>query len=381
MDNRSRRLLPLLAVLALAGPVRTLAVQRLAVLTPAAPWSGRCGEAKRTDELTERCSVLDTLADEARAGALAAVDRREVDVMTRENTAQLLKENGGLCTEGECEVETAKLLGADLVVSGNVTLVEGTWFVTMKLHAVRTAKLLHTSERIKGRTQVELIEAVRPAAQSMVRNGLDGSAMAARPVERSGAVPEERWYVGANLGAAGQGDPASGGGWKHNDTFQASLGAVFGWRKSAATALELSVFYGGTGPVERTVTGGTTQNVVQNLTWATFGAERSLYGDRMFSIAGALGIGSASLNLYSNGAGGPDTRVQEGRTSSLAGVANLELRYARRVYWAELGLTLGMTAMYLNDNIQVRALDNSSPFEITRGLIIPHLDILARIPF
>jgi hypothetical protein len=124
--------LALVVTMAAAAPPIASAAQRLAVLTPTAPWSPECqGTAWRKDrELRERCPVLETLADEARAGALAALRGRDVAVMTRENTAQLLKAMGssaGCTAEGECEVETAKLIGAHYVVSGNVTRVERTW--------------------------------------------------------------------------------------------------------------------------------------------------------------------------------------------------------------------------------------------------------------
>jgi hypothetical protein len=149
--------------------------KRIAVLTLTAPWTPKCrGSAWRDDKvLVERCSVLDTLADEARSGAVSALRGRPFTVMTRENTALLLKENGGgsACTEGECEVETAKLIGADEVVSGTVTFVEGTWFVTLKLHDVASANLLDTA-KVKGATQVSLIEAIAGAAEGLVQRGL-----------------------------------------------------------------------------------------------------------------------------------------------------------------------------------------------------------------
>jgi hypothetical protein len=149
--------------------------KRIAVLTLTAPWTPKCqGSAWRDDKvLVERCSVLDTLADEARSGAISALRGRPFTVMTRENTALLLKANGGggACTEGECEVETAKLIGADEVVSGTVTLVEGTWFVTLKLHDVASANLLDTA-KVKGTTQVALIEAIGGAAEGLVQRGL-----------------------------------------------------------------------------------------------------------------------------------------------------------------------------------------------------------------
>jgi formylglycine-generating enzyme required for sulfatase activity len=187
-----------LAALALE-PRPALAAQRIAVLTPDAPWAAECqGTPPRPGAARERCDVLETLADEVRAGVLAGLEGAAIDVMTRENTAEILKEMGtAACTEGECEVETARLVGADYVVSGNVTLVEGTWFATMKLHAAASARLLRTSERVKARSQVELIEAMRPAAEALARAALGTRGPAARPPAAPPApeAPRTAWLT------------------------------------------------------------------------------------------------------------------------------------------------------------------------------------------
>jgi formylglycine-generating enzyme required for sulfatase activity len=184
MANRPLRcaLVSFAALGLLTTPSSAAAAPRLAVLSPSAPWSPECQRTgwRNDEKLAERCTVLETLADEARAGALAALERHDVDVMTRENTAELLKTMGATCTEGECEVETAKLIGADYVVSGNVALVEGTWFVTYKLHTIRTAKLVSTA-KVRGRSQVEIIEATSAATRELVARG---AAMLAEPVVR-----------------------------------------------------------------------------------------------------------------------------------------------------------------------------------------------------
>lgn len=65
--------------------------------------------------------VLETFADAVRGGAVEGLAGREVEVLTRENMMVLLREMGKEdCTEGDCEVETARNIGADFVVSGTV---------------------------------------------------------------------------------------------------------------------------------------------------------------------------------------------------------------------------------------------------------------------
>jgi len=61
--------------------------------------------------------VLDAFSDEVRGGAVEGLAGRGVQVMTRENMMVLLKEMGKSgCSEGDCEVETARNIGADFVV-------------------------------------------------------------------------------------------------------------------------------------------------------------------------------------------------------------------------------------------------------------------------
>src|SRR4051812_28874614 len=61
----------------------------------------------------------DYFTDQIREGALAAVDARKLEVITRENLLVLLKASGKALEdcEGECEVETGKRIGADFVIS------------------------------------------------------------------------------------------------------------------------------------------------------------------------------------------------------------------------------------------------------------------------
>ena len=116
-----------------------------------------CGLPAAASPATRRIAVLEfqgravddearmTLSDAARAGVLDAARGRDLLVMTRENMAVLLKEMGKVdCSEGDCEVETARNIGADYVLSGEIARIEGTYVVTLKLHKSDDGRLLST---------------------------------------------------------------------------------------------------------------------------------------------------------------------------------------------------------------------------------------------
>ena len=90
------------------------------------------------------------LSDVVRTAAKDASGR--LKVMTRENMLVLLQASGKKVEEceGECEVETGRRIGADLVISGQV-LKFGTQFkVTMKLHETRSGELLQGAQASGG---------------------------------------------------------------------------------------------------------------------------------------------------------------------------------------------------------------------------------------
>ncbi len=190
-----------LLLLALAPTMAGAAPRRVAVLEFQARWAATCdapsSSSKSQKNDAERCEFLGSLADQARAGALEVLRPPGYIVMTRENTAQLLKDMGSstTCTEGECEVETAKLIGAELVISGGVTQLEGIWIVTVKLHDVKTAALLDTTEA-EGKEKVKTRQAVKRAVAQMVKAAMavisvsPVPAAVSSPVTRSAPVAE-----------------------------------------------------------------------------------------------------------------------------------------------------------------------------------------------
>ena len=116
--------------------------------------------------------VLDAFADAVRSGAVEGLAGSGVQVMTRENMLVLLKEMGKKeCTEGDCEVETARNIGADFVVSGSVVRTAATLVVALKLHETKGGSLL-TTDQIEATSQSDLQHQLREHGRSLVANNL-----------------------------------------------------------------------------------------------------------------------------------------------------------------------------------------------------------------
>jgi TolB-like protein len=119
--------------------------------------------------------TLRTLTDTVRGGALEGLARSGIDVMTRENMMAMLKAMGKAeCQEGECEVETARNIGADYVVSGSVARIESLYVVTLKIHESKGGTLLAT-DMVKGKSQVEVLDQLREHGRDLLKTSLGRS--------------------------------------------------------------------------------------------------------------------------------------------------------------------------------------------------------------
>ncbi len=69
-----------------------------------------------------------------------------LDVMTRENSEALLPPGTDLatCTQGNCEVELGRQVGAKYVCSGDIIRFGKAMKVSLKLHATDSGKLLRS---------------------------------------------------------------------------------------------------------------------------------------------------------------------------------------------------------------------------------------------
>lgn len=121
--------------------------------------------------------ALMIFSDAIRAGALDGLESSGVSVMTRENMLLLIKEMGQReCVEGACEVETARNIGADYVVSARVARMERVLIAVLKLHETKGGTLLAT-ENVEAKSQVELMRALRQRARRIVEKALVAGAV------------------------------------------------------------------------------------------------------------------------------------------------------------------------------------------------------------
>jgi hypothetical protein len=89
-------------------------------------------------------------------------------VFTRENILVLLSGRNLADCEGECEVETARRIGADLVVSGDLRRVGATLVLSMRLHEAASARLISAASA-SGAKPEEIDASLDLAIQRLVR--------------------------------------------------------------------------------------------------------------------------------------------------------------------------------------------------------------------
>jgi formylglycine-generating enzyme len=118
--------------------------------------------------------LVSILSDQARAGALDQLDPFIYSIITRENMMQILEDMGkdATCMEASCEVEMARNIGADFVISGTISQIGGTQMVMLKLHQSEAGTLL-AMHRIQGVDPVELVEETFEGVQYLLRKGLN----------------------------------------------------------------------------------------------------------------------------------------------------------------------------------------------------------------
>jgi len=119
--------------------------------------------------------LLRLLTDGVRAQALKSVRARGMTVMTRESMLAILDDMGGCATteEGACEVETGRNIGADLLVTGDVTKIGAQHFLTLKLFDVRSGALLSTRS-LRATDGVGLVDAIEREGAALFNEGLGG---------------------------------------------------------------------------------------------------------------------------------------------------------------------------------------------------------------
>jgi hypothetical protein len=116
-----------------------------------------------------KAQELALMSDQIRAGVLTGLQGKPYVVMSRENMAAIAKDmNVDLsCVEGQCEVDTARNLGATWVVSASLVQMGGTWLCTVKVHDVGTGGL-KASGKVDGSEAIHLVDQLPSLAERLV---------------------------------------------------------------------------------------------------------------------------------------------------------------------------------------------------------------------
>ena len=110
---------------------------------------------------------MSRITDLVRAASLRVAPG--LHVMTRENTMVLLQASGKKLEdcEGECEVDTGRRLGADLVVTGQVLKVGTSFKLTLRMHETQTGRPL-SGAVASGKTVDDLDADTRRAVETLI---------------------------------------------------------------------------------------------------------------------------------------------------------------------------------------------------------------------
>jgi hypothetical protein len=132
-------------------------------------------------------------------------------VITRENMLVLLQASGKKLEEceGECEVDTGRRIGADLVVSGELLRFGTQYKLNMKLHDTRSGELL-SGEVAGGATADDLDRDLRPAVARLLapllqmqvserRGQAEQAPPPAQPAPAGSAAPASPFAFGAHV--------------------------------------------------------------------------------------------------------------------------------------------------------------------------------------
>lgn len=232
------------------------------------------------------------LSDQVRAAVKESLPQARV--ITRENMLVLLQASGKKLEEceGQCEVETGRLLGADLVVSGELLRFGSEYKLNMKLHDTRSGELL-AGAVASGATANELDRNLRPAVRKLLGVGAPPP-QATLPGSDVAVWAAAGYAWASSTGSALASPPTSG--------FAVDLGGHLFFRVAGPVYLGGLIDYGVTGPNGLLVAPGVRVAVGDAAISAAFGwSNLELWGGGLGAMAAADYALPAGLTLRVEG--------------------------------------------------------------------------------
>ena len=147
--------------------------------------------------------ILHKLSDQARRAAVETLSQDEYLIMTRENMMQILSDMGkdASCIEGNCEVDIGRNIGVDLIVTGDVIVIEKAYVLTLKLYDTHSGALLNIKE-VQQETLLTLKDGVYTQSLLLIADGVQAektqTATTSPPTQESSSVTVEEKGDGAS---------------------------------------------------------------------------------------------------------------------------------------------------------------------------------------
>ena len=119
--------------------------------------------------------ILHKLSDQSRIASSNTLPD-QYHVMTREGMLEILKDMGkdSYCLAGKCEIEIARNIGADYVITGDLLKIDDTYLLTLKLHNSDTGQLMAGKE-VKSASLLELIRLCEISSEELIQTGFQVS--------------------------------------------------------------------------------------------------------------------------------------------------------------------------------------------------------------
>lgn len=116
--------------------------------------------------------IIHKLSDQSRIASSNTLPIDQYHVMTRESMLEILKDMGkdSSCLSGKCEIEIARNIGADFVITGDILKIEDTYLLTLKLHNSETGQLL-VGKEVKSASLLELIRLCEISSEELIQTG------------------------------------------------------------------------------------------------------------------------------------------------------------------------------------------------------------------
>ena len=117
-------------------------------------------------------NILHKLSDQSRIASSNTLPTDQFHVITRESMLEMLKDMGkdSSCLTGKCEIEIARNIGADYVITGNILKIEDVYFLTLKLHDSDTGQLL-VGKEVKSESFLDLVRLCQTSSEELIRTG------------------------------------------------------------------------------------------------------------------------------------------------------------------------------------------------------------------